>query len=247
MSLPITAIILTNRADQRLERCLASVSWAKQIVIVDDQTGTEWSSWKKKWPLKVEVLPAKLKDFAEARNFALTLADQEWVLFVDSDEVVTPASLPEIEKALASDVDGVLIKRTDIFHGRHLHWGEVRNVKLLRLGKKSVFKFERPVHEIGVIKGKVIDSEIEFLHFSHLSISDFLSSVTAHSQREAVFRVAQGQSFSWWQMMVFPVGKALYNLVINRAFLDGWAGIVYVVMMSLHSLMVRVFVYEKSL
>ncbi len=244
--LPITAIVLTNRSDSRLTQCLNSLTWAQEIVIIDDATGTDWSTWETGFGLDVVRLEQPLTDFAQARNDALVQASQPWVFFIDSDEVVTKESVSEIQRVIETDADGVLVNRSDIFYGQKLKWGEVRNFKLLRLGKKSQFRFERPIHEVGVVNGKVVSSSIEIEHFSHLNVSDFMKSVANHAQREAEYRRQLGQDFSLFELIVYPLVKTFQNLVLRLGVLDGWRGIIYVAMMSLHSLLVRVYLYEAT-
>jgi hypothetical protein len=213
--------------------------------VVDDYTETKWSKWHEEFEFKLIKLDTPLSDFAQIRNQAIAQATQPWVFLVDSDEVVTSESVTEIKRVLESNADGVRVKRSDAFYGQTLNWGEVKNVRVTRLGKKNKLRFVRPIHEVGVVEGQVVEAEIELKHYSHRSIAEFLQSVTSHAQREARFRQANGQNFSLFQLLIYPVAKIGYNLLFKLGILDGWRGVVYAVMMSLHSLLVRVFMYEK--
>ena len=66
--------------------------------------------------LKIISLKEPLTDFAKARNKGIQEATQEWVFLIDSDEVVTPESVAELEAVLTTNVEGLMIKRTDVFY-----------------------------------------------------------------------------------------------------------------------------------
>src|SRR5687768_4608513 len=112
MKLPISVIVLTNRADERLRKCLSSVQWASEVLVIDDATGTDWSGWEAKFGCRVRKQDQPLTNFAQARNQAIQKATQPWVFFIDSDEVVTPASVSEIERVIHTEVDGVEVARS---------------------------------------------------------------------------------------------------------------------------------------
>ncbi len=225
MSLPITAIILAHKQDEKLQAAVDSVYWAEEV--------------------KVVFIEEEIKDFSAVRNEALKRANMDWIFFLDSDEVCI-SKPEEIAQVLSKNtVDGIYFKRRDIFLGQEMKWGEVRNMQLLRLFNKSKGKFVRPVHEVVEVKGKTITSHLLIHHSAHDSISTFLKKVTTYAQIEAELRRKQKQNFSLVQLLLWPTGKFFFNYVIQLGFLDGWRGLIYSFMMSIHSFAVRAFLYEK--
>src|SRR3990167_2567557 len=84
----ISAVILTHNDESTIDRTLESVSWCDEVIVVDDDSTDETVSIAKKFG--AEVYSQTLNgDFSLQRNFGLTKAKGEWVLYVDSDEVVT--------------------------------------------------------------------------------------------------------------------------------------------------------------
>lgn len=244
MRVPVSVIIINNRADTRLHNCLDSVSWADQIVISDYQSSMDWSSFPSD-QFTIISHSHNLSDFAQARNDALQAATHDWVLFIDSDEVLEENADAKIAHLITSTVhQAYTLKRVDIFYDQVLRWGEVRKVHLIRLAKKSAIHYERSVHEQAKVTGPIKSSGLLLFHHAHPMISHFLDSVNHYAQMEVALRKKINEPFSIWRLLTFPLGKFIYNFIIRGGFLDGWRGIMYATMMSMHSLLVSIYLYD---
>jgi hypothetical protein len=179
-----------------------------------------------------------INDFAQARNEELAKAKTEWVLFVDSDEKITPAPKAEITSIcnLKSNIySAYYLPRLDTFLGQQLHHGETGKAKFIRLAKKDFGQWERPVHEIWKGEGKVGILKNPLLHTPHLSISSFLEKINKYSTLEAEYRYQQGVKSSLFKIALYPLAKFKYNYIIKLGFLDGVPGTIMSIMMSFHS------------
>lgn len=259
---PLTAIILTHRLDQRLEEALASVQFAPEVILAYDQAHAQekpaiaQKRLKKLAeiyqfrPLMIEAEdsdPSQL-DFSQLRQQLLSAAHQPWVFYLDSDEYLDLSSIEEIKSLIQKkNIAGIRVKRDDYFLNQPLKFGEVRGVNLLRLAKKDELSWRRPVHEVAQVEGQIINSKIRLWHQAHLTLEEFIKDVTTYARLEAIHRHQQGRRFKLWQLLLFPPGKFIFNYFFKLGFLDGWPGLVYATIMSLHSLAVRVFQYELEL
>ena len=139
----ISAVVLTKNSQEQIVKCINSLSWCDEIVIVDDYSKDSTIKRIEKLEVekrhKVRIYQRNLdNDFAAQRNFGLKKATNSWILFVDSDEVVSKELQSEIMTVVINGkTDGYFIKRTDYFLDRWLKYGETGNIKLLRLGKKG--------------------------------------------------------------------------------------------------------------
>jgi glycosyltransferase involved in cell wall biosynthesis len=246
--LPLTIIILVHRVDERLEKALASATFADQILIVDQGNKTNTTQLEKQFSLDKIILPeqpADNFDFAELRNQSLEYAQHEWIFFLDSDEVITPKSYSAIKKVIEnSALNAAYVKRTAIFYGQELKWGEVRNEWLLRMGRKHALRYLRPVHEVVKNSGSETKTKVTLLHYSHTSINEFITKVLFYAKIDAYHRFQFHQSFQLWELVTFPIGKFIDNYFLKLGMLDGWRGLVYAVVMSMHSFFVRVYQYQ---
>lgn len=177
-----------------------------------------------------------ITDFAEARNRELARADAEWVFFVDSDETVTDKLQREIESVIdRTDCVAYTVRRTDTFLGRSLLHGENGSLRLVRLARKGVGKWKRPVHEVWEVNGRIGELHEPLLHEPHTSVSGFLDKINRYSSLEAQYRFRLGIHPTLVHIALFPAAKWVKNYLFLQGFRDGTPGMIMAVMMSLHS------------
>ncbi|MDZ7586323.1 MAG: glycosyltransferase family 2 protein [Patescibacteria group bacterium] len=246
----LSAIILTkNGNDSKFKRAVESVKFADEVLVVKEKSS--------------------INDFSGVRNRALDRAKGEWVVFVDSDEIVTaelkeeilyrfriPPSLTDrlrelfvhgswsaIRRAGKSGMTGYKLRRQDRFLGKWLKYGETANVRLLRLAKKDAGRWVRPVHEVWKVAGNVGELKNPLLHYSHDSIEGMVEKLDRYSGMEGEWRLGKlgrlGELGILIEMVLFPVGKFIQNYIFRLGFLDGMAGFIHAGMMSGHSFLVR--------
>jgi len=244
----ISAVVLTKNEEKNIEGCIKSLWWCDEIIIIDDYSTDKTIKKIQNSKFKIQNENTKLKifkrhlngDFAGQRNFGLEKAKGEWVLFIDADERVTPALVAEIKKKiLKTRFSGFFLKRQDFWAGRWLKYGETGNIKLLRLGKKSAGKWERPVHEVWKIKGKIGTLKNPLLHYPHQTLAEFVKDINFYTDLNAKFFYQQGIKTSLWQILAYPLGKFFINYFGKRGFLDGLPGFVFTLFMSFHSFLTR--------
>lgn len=243
--LPVSVLIVTHRADHRFETCLRSVQFADEILIVDANSQNNWASLTKDYRFNVVKSIPQVTHFSETRNWLISQAKHDWIFFIDSDEQVSPklaTQLPELIKSKTTA--GYVIHRLDFFHGKALHFGDVGKVYKLRLAQKKRLKYHRPVHEQAQVVGITKRVEAPIWHYSHESLAEFWSKISLYASMEAEYRYQQGIRFQLWQLLVLPAGKLCYLLGWKLGFLDGTRGLIYAVMMSCHSAIVRIKLYE---
>ncbi|MBI3559837.1 glycosyltransferase family 2 protein [Candidatus Gottesmanbacteria bacterium] len=256
----ISAVVLTHNDEEILERCLASISWCDEMIVIDDHSTDETMAVAKKRGAKVFSRPLG-DDFAAQRNFGLERAKGEWVLFVDSDEVVMDELAKEIRdltqrvipakagiqgikagspiRSGMTDCGGYLIKRRDILWGKGLRYGETGNVKLLRFGRKDAGTWIQPVHEYWKIQGTVGELVHPLLHYPHQNVAQFLEEINRYSTLYARYLFQNGIQEPGWHIVGKPLAKFFVNYIYRLGILDGTAGITHALMMSFHSFLVR--------
>lgn len=239
--LPLSVLIITHRSDERFEKALASVQFAEEILVFDDESDADWDKLAENFRFRVIPVKEGFTDFSAIRNYAVNHASHHWVLFLDSDERLQLEAPSQIAKILLDNLyEGVFVKRSDIFLGKKLKFGEAGTTYLIRLARKRQLKYEGKVHEVPIIPGSIGQSDIEILHYSHNSISEFITDISEYAQSVAEEKTT-GFLANILELMLFPVGKFFINYFLKFGFLDGWRGLTYATMMSLHSLFVRMY------
>lgn len=248
MSSLITAIILAKNEEKHIIKCVKSLNFCDEVLIIDDNsTDNTIKSVVKLNNAKVRLIPYSLQDdFSKARNFGLSQAKGEWVLFVDADEIISDALSFEISNAINQLSDESLLRpsgfnivRKDFMWGKMLNYGESGGMRFLRLAKKDAGEWHGKVHEEWKIKGKVGVLKNYLLHYPHQSVAEFLTEINYYTDIRAQELYLKKIKVRWWSIVVFPAGKLINNLILKRGFLDGERGLIVSLIMSFHSFLVR--------
>lgn len=233
----LSVIILTRNGAQDTKRAIESVRFADEIIVIDDFSTDETVNIARNGGAR--VIKRRLNnDFSSQRNFGLEKAKGDWVLFLDSDEVISKRLQNEIIQKISNPLIanvGYFLKRVDIFWGKEIRHGETGSVRLLRLAKKKAGSWERKVHEIWRVKGEVGGLNNPLFHYPHKNVKEFLSDVNYFSTLHARANMEEGKKSNIFKIIFWPSAKFLQNYFIKGGFLDGMPGFIYALIMSFHS------------
>lgn len=237
----ISCVILTHNNENKIESLLRSLAWCDEILVVDDDSTDKTKVIATK--MKAMVISHSLNDdFAAQRNIGLAKAKGDWILFVDSDEYMSPELAGEIQTITTSTdttTQGYFIKRNDRMWGRTLRFGETRNIRLLRLARRGAGKWSREVHEIWEVTGATKTCIYPLLHSPHPDVKTFISQINRYTTINAAVFYKQGKRANVMTIIMYPMAKFLQNYFVKLGFLDGTAGFVFAMMMSFHSFLTR--------
>lgn len=229
----ISAVVLTKNEENKITTCLERLLWCSEIIVIDDNSSD-------KTVFKARRMGAKVyrrsldNDFSAQRNFGLKKARNEWVVFVDADEIVTEELSKEIMTVLQNpQAEGYFIKRQDIFMGKKMHGGEWGRNWLLRLGKGG--EWSRKVHEQWKIPGKVGRLSSTLLHSPDQSLEGFVARLNHYSSLHAESNSEEGKSADLIKITCYPLIKFFDNFFVKGGWRDGVYGFVYAILMSFHS------------
>lgn len=255
----ISAVVLTKNEEKNIERCLKSVSFCDEIIVVDDFS-VDKTLQKIRNKYKILVFKRKLNgDFASQRNYGIEKAKNEWILFVDADEEVSDELQREIQYVIhhksqfpISNISAFYIKRRDYFWEKELKWGEIRKIRqigLIRLIRKKTGKWVGKVHEEFKINSEKVLSagrrvKVKRLksylnHYPHPTIKEFLKEINFYSTLRAKELFSQKNKTNILEIIFYPFGKFFLTYFVKLGFLDGVEGFVYAFFMSFHSFLVR--------
>lgn len=247
----ISAVILTKNEEKNIERCLKSIDFCDEIIVIDDFSDDETVELTRKF--EANVYQRKLNnDFSAQRNFGLEKAKGEWILFIDVDEEVGEELKKEILEKVEignakAEIAVYYIKRRDYWWGRELRFGEVKKTRtsgLIRLVKKNSGKWTYRVHEVFKASGYFGHLKSFINHYPHPTLKDFIEEINFYSTVRARELLSQGKKTNILEIIFYPSGKFILNYFVYLGFLDGAAGFVYAFMMSFHSFLVRAKLFQ---
>jgi glycosyltransferase involved in cell wall biosynthesis len=226
--LDISAIIITYNEEKNIRRCLESLTWAREIVIVDSASTDRTVEIAREFTDKVIVHP--FQGFVSQKNYALDQATLEWVLSVDADEVVTPLLRDRIKEVWpqGKDVcDGFTVNRLSQFSGKWIRrcgWYPDRKLRLFRRSRGRWTGDE--VHEKIRLPGRVKDLNADLLHYTCQSLSDNVEKIQRYSTIFARAQHERGRRIHLWDLVIRPAAKFCKSYILKLGFLDGRHGLI---------------------
>lgn len=236
----ISAVIIAKNEEDTIAQCLKSVSWCTEKIVIDNNSTDKTVKIAEKHNATVYEMETE-NDFSFLRNYGLSVARNDWVLFVDSDEVVSESLAYEITSAISANLEnysGFYIERIDTIWNKELKHGE-NTIFLLRLGKKDKGEWKGKVHEVWDIQGKTKKLKNPILHFPHISIGALWKAINYYSTIRAEELKNQNVRSSGPLIILYPLAKFVQDYFFKQGFLDGIPGFLMAVSMSFHSFMVR--------
>ncbi len=237
----ISAIVLTKNEEHNIADCLKSLSFCDEIIVIDDNSTDQTVSISKKHRAKV-FIHTLAGDFSQQRNFGLSNATGDWILFLDADERISKDLEKEIKKVTSTtdnSYTGYYLKRFDFLWGKLLSHGEIGSVKLLRLVKIREGHWKGNVHETLHVHGLTGQLKNPIFHYPHPSVTEFLEAINIYSTIRANELYKEKIKTNDLAIILYPLGKFLQNFILRLGFLDGTAGLVFAFIMSFHSFLVR--------
>ncbi len=239
----ISVIVLAKNEARRIGRCLASLKWANEILVIDDysQDATVRIARQR----GARVLRHHLENFAAQRNWALQQAKYPWVFFVDADEKVPPSLANEIVRRVQErGAKAFAVRRQDIFQGHKLRFGENAHNSFIRLAKKNAGRWQGLVHERWRINGKVRLLKCPLEHRLP-SLAELLRKINFYTDLRAKELQQKKKTVSWFAIMLYPLAKFCRDYCFWRGFRDGTAGLVMAMLMAFHSFLVRAKLWQS--
>jgi hypothetical protein len=262
----VTLLVICHSNTKSFENLLIqikSLSWVAKTIFFDTSSKAECGEFiattlnskgaqnKVEYQVISKNIPIAEFNFSKIRNSMLNLVTTKWFMFLDSDELLSTQAYNEIPSLISKvnsqkklkKISAISLQRKDIFLGGELRHGETKNNRVVRVGKVGMVEYRRNVHEIVVVAGKIYQAKAPIHHFAHSSIFDFINSVTEYSYLESLNRTKT--AFSFMELLVYPTAKLLKTYILKAGFLDGYRGLIYSLVMSLHSFFVRIYVWTK--
>lgn len=226
--LPITLLVMTHNEAHTLARCLDSVPFAAEKVVVDSGSTDDTAAVARTHGAR--VVHQDWLGFGAQRNFASTQAGHDWILFLDADEALTPELAAELQQRLpglmASDRAGAILRRAAIYMGRRMRWYRpMRGEKLGRLYHRGRARWtDVRVHESLVFEGAADTLEAPFLHFQNPTLVHRQLKVLRYSELKARDWLDRGRASRLWESPFVFLATFIKDYVFRLAFLDGGPG-----------------------
>jgi glycosyltransferase involved in cell wall biosynthesis len=222
--LSVTVIALNQEAN--LGPCLASVSFADEIVVVD--TGSTDRTVELARAAGARVVATAWQGFAGTKNFALDQASGDWVFVLDTDERVPEALREEILAVVRNDgpLNGYRVPRKNYFGGRwirRLGWYPDYTLRLFRRDRGR-FR-DREVHEELEVAGSVGTLQTPLDHYSYNNLDEYAARQERYARLAAAEMAKTGRRSRPGELAWRPFLTFLNLYFFKQGFLEGSLGI----------------------
>ncbi|OGH14146.1 MAG: hypothetical protein A2860_03955 [Candidatus Levybacteria bacterium RIFCSPHIGHO2_01_FULL_37_33] len=245
----LSVVISAYNEEKKIEDCLKSVSFANEIVFIDNSSTDQTLKIARKYNSKIftrENNPMLNVN----KNFGFSKAKNEWILSLDGDERVSEELREEIKLTLrlhsGQAINGYWIPRKNIIFGKWIeHTGWYPDYQL-RLFKKRKGKFEeKHVHEMIKLEGEAGKLESPIIHYNYENISQFLQKTLLYTENEADQLIEKGYNFSWQDCVRFPAKEFISRFFASEGYKDALHGLVLSLLMAFYHLIVFVSIWQK--
>ncbi len=211
-----------------IQKCVDSVDFADEIIVVDSYSTDGTYEYLHKHP-KVKVIQRPFKNFTDQKCYTLEQASNDWVLFLDADEVIPENLKNEICATVENPKEGVAFwfYRKFMFQNERLRFSGWQTDKNYRLFRKSKAKFcdKRIVHETLNVNGKSGVLKEKMVHYSYKNYKGYRSKMLRYGQLKAKEAFLKEKRFNYLKLFIKPSWKFFNDYIIRLGILDGRKGI----------------------
>jgi glycosyltransferase involved in cell wall biosynthesis len=222
----LSVIILTKDEETMIRRCLESVAWADEIVVVDSGSADRTTEICREFGAKVQVT-ADWPGFGPQKNRALEQASADWILSLDADEWLPAALQAEIRSSIAAPGPHAAFRmpRLSSYCGRYMRhsgWWPDLVPRLFRRGRANFS--DDLVHEKLVVNGTIGTLSNPILHESFVNFEEVLDKVNRYSSAGAQMMIAGGRKGSLLSALAHGFWAFVRTYALKAGFLDGREG-----------------------
>jgi glycosyltransferase involved in cell wall biosynthesis len=227
----VSAVVITKNEEAVIRRCLESLAWVQQIVVLDSGSTDTTVEICRALGATVHTTD-DWPGFGPQKNRALDHATGDWVISLDADEWVTPELRAEIERVIGmpSPHIGYAIPRRSSFCGRFMKHSGWWPDYVVRLFRRDAGRFsDDRTHERVMLEGKVGRLREPLMHEAVRDIEQMLAKMDAYSSSSAYSRFQQGRHASLLTAIVHGAWAFFRTYVLRLGFLDGREGFILAV------------------
>lgn len=221
----LSVIIIAKNEEANIERCLKSVSFADEIIVLDSGSSDNTVLIAKQYTDKVYL--TDWQGYGVQKQRALTHATGDWVLNLDADESVDESLKKRIMTVMANDeADAFRIPIRMNFYGKPLRFSSSPK-RHIRLFKREGTRYSDDiVHEKIVLPSKARIAKIKcpIHHHSFQDISHAIYKFNRYSSYSAKIKITNGKKGSFAKAIFGSSWMFIRCYFLQRGFLDGKAG-----------------------
>ena len=223
---PISVVIITKNEEHNIERCLKSVRWANEIVVIDNGSTDRTMDICRKYNCVIKE--TDWLGFGTLKKMAVDTAKYDWIFSIDSDEEVSEQLKDKILSTLENPTcNGFRIKRESFYLGKKIrHCGWQRDYQLRLFNRKFGNFNDKPVHESVNISGTVGKIEAPLYHYTYPTVQSHIEKMNRYTELGLDLLIEKKKTASIGGAVLRGLAKFFKMYILQLGFLDGKIGFV---------------------
>ncbi len=217
--LPISVVLMVKNAENTIQECLDSLLLFDEVILYLNNSTDRTEEIALRYE-NVKIVHGDFLGFGKTKNHAATYSKNDWILSLDSDEILNKALLNEIASIDFEDIHTVYkLKRDNYFLG---YKTQLRDV-IVRIYNRQYTQFnDNSVHEKIIIPkdAKVIKLKNSFKHLNITEMNQTLTKMIQYTDLSS-----QDQKICYFSVVIAKSMFAFVKVYILKGnFLRGWIG-----------------------
>jgi len=241
-------VILTTLNEERnIDRCLSSVRWADEIIVVDSFSRDRTADLARKYTDR--VYQHEFAGSSRQVERGISYANADWIFYIDADEEVSPGLALQIREAVRSPGDcvGYEILRKPFAFGKWIeHGGWFPDYPFRLFRKDSYVADHQEVHGGFAPRGRKGRLEGILYHYTYETISSYISKMNGYTSLQVSNKIAArpGLSPRWYTLVLSPTSHFLRMFISKKGYRDGFRGFVLAVLDATYTMLLYAKIWE---
>lgn len=217
----ISVIIPTFNEADYIEDAIKSVSFADEIILIDSYSSDDTK--QKALALGCKIIERRFDNFSDQKNYAISFATGDWILFLDADERVSQKLKFEILSVIQTEkYSGYKISFPHFYMNRFLYH---KIDRVLRLVKNKNLKFTGDVHEKLHVEGAIGSLKNFMIHYTYKGFFHLLKKKDSYAWFQANTSYGKGKKATYLHLIFKPLYRFFSSYILKRGFMDGVPGL----------------------
>jgi len=234
---PISVVILAHQYSMLFERVVEAVTWCDEIIVLTSHPSKEIEELCERYSAKCFF--REFDGFGPQKQYAFSKASHDWILNLDSDEIVSPEFQKEVEELLNSDsIENYAaygLNQKLVFLEKELSFSGTKSRPIRLFDRRRAQMSSEIVHERIETEGPVYFIQGPVLHYSYLSLDDYFAKFNRYTSLGAEELHRKGKTtnplFAFGRFPFLFLRRYLFQLGI----LDGYYGFLWCLLSACYS------------
>jgi len=222
----VSAVMIVKNESANLKRCLPALSWTDEIVVLDTGSEDDTIDLAQSFGCKTAKLDV-WEGFGKAKQKAVSLAENDWILSLDADELLSEDLQEELKALREQDFLNCAwrLKRKSFYEGKLIHFCGWQNDCPLRVFNRLKGNFnDLPVHEGVKTETEKRCCKGILYHYPYPDKETHFQKMRFYGEIRARELKSKGKKSNPFDAVLRAILKFLKMYILQLGFLDGRAG-----------------------